>query len=487
MTLPITSVEHVMNSAELALKYPGYKHRWLIVAVVLAAEIVDLLDSTVVNVAGPTLRASLGSSVTQLQWVIGGYTLALGAGLVVGGRLGDRFGRRNMFLLGMIGFTLASLLCAISPSIGLLITFRIVQGFLGAMLLPQGFGLIRAAFPPQDFGKAFAAYGPVFGIAGILGPIIGGGIIQGNFFGWGWRNVFLLNLPIGLAASVLAWVVVPKLQGNTKLKIDLVGAFTIAAASALMVWPLIQGQDAGWPLWTWVSMAVSLVLFYCFMVLERRSVAKGESPLVEPTLFKKPAFTFGLAGIAFYFGALAGFSLVLTLFFQLGHAYSPGSAGLANIPLTLGTAVGGAIGGAILADKLGRKSLQLGALLTLVGLFAVWVAAGVAFNYWLFVPGFALFGIGSGFVVSSLFDFVLSATDEREAGSASGALTAVQSIAASMGVAVVSAIFFRGFSFATIATFDAASALRWALLIPTAFLVLFFGISFRLPKTAGHH
>ena len=473
-----------MTTAELELKHPGYKFRWWIVAVVLAAEIVDLLDATIVNIAGPTLRASLGSTVTQLQWVIGGYTLALGAGLIVGGRLGDRFGTRFMFLLGIIGFTLASFLCAIAPSIEMLIAFRLIQGFMGAMLLPQGFGLIRGAFPPEEFGKAFAAYGPVFGIAGILGPILGGGIIQGNFFNLDWRVVFLVNIPIGIVAAIISWRVLPKTPINRGIRIDLLGALVIAVASALLVWPLIQGQDAGWPLWTWLSMALSLVAFYLFVVLERRSVAKGHTPLVEPSLFKKPSFTFGLAGIALYFGALVGFNLLLTLFFQLGHHYSTGEAGLANIPLTVGTAIGGAVGGAVLSAKLGRRTLQLGAAISLVGLLIVWLVAGLDFNYWAFVPAFAIFGIGSGFVVSSLFDIILSGTDDHESGSASGALTAVQSIAASMGVAIVSAIFFNGFSFENIANFDAATALRAAVLVPALFLALFLIVSVRLPKFA---
>lgn len=476
-----------MTLSENELKYPGYKYRWLIVVAVLAAEIVDLLDATVVNVAGPTLRESLGSSVTQLQWVIGGYTLALGAGLVVGGRLGDRFGRKEVFLVGMIGFTLASLLCALAPSIELLIVFRIFEGFLGAMLLPQGFGLIRAAFPPQDFGKAFAAYGPAFGLAGILGPIIGGGIIQANFFGLAWRNVFFINIPIGVVATIIAWRCFPAINGDKTLKIDLVGSITIAAASALLVWPLIQGQDAGWPLWTWLAMAVALVLFYGFVLLERRSARLGETPLVEPSLFLKPSYTYGLAGIALYFAALTGFQLLLTLFFQLGHNYSPGDAGLANIPLTVGTAIGGGLAGAILTSKFGRKTLQFGALLAIVGLGAIFLVANLEFNYWLFVPGLVLFGVGSGSVVASLFDIILSATDEKEAGSASGALTAVQSISAALGVAVVSAIFFNGFSFENIFNFDAAQALSWALLPPVTFLMLFLAVSFRLPKFATRY
>ena len=221
----------------------------------LTAEIMDLLDSTIVNVAGPSLKADLHSTPSQLQWIIGGYSLALGAALVLGGRLGDRFGRRQMFLFGVVTFTIASLACAVAPGVSSLIVFRILEGFAAAMLLPQGFGMIREAFPPQEFGKAFAVFGPVFGLGGILGPIIGGFLIQANLFNLGWRSVFLVNVPIGIVAGIAAFVVLPKTKADATVGIDLLSTAIIAIAASLLVLPLIQGRTAGWPLWTWVSMA----------------------------------------------------------------------------------------------------------------------------------------------------------------------------------------------------------------------------------------
>ena len=175
------------------------KHRWLILGIVLAAEIMDLLDSTIVNVAGPSLKEKLAASPSALQWIIGGYTLTLGAGLILGGRLADRYSRRNIFIIGVFGFTITSLLCAISPNVEALIASRLLQGFAGALVLPHVIGFIRDVFPPQELGKAFAIFGPVFGLGGILGPIIGGFIIEGNIASTGWRGVFLINIPIGIA------------------------------------------------------------------------------------------------------------------------------------------------------------------------------------------------------------------------------------------------------------------------------------------------
>lgn len=474
-----------MAKHEREAQHPGYTLRWWIVAVVLVAEIVDMLDSTVVNVAGPTLRQSLGSTATQLEWVIGGYTLALGSGLIVGGRLGDRFGRRQMFLLGIVGFTVASVLCAVSPTIDSLIVFRLIQGFMGAILIPQGFGLMMAAFPREDFGKAFAAYGPVFGIAGILGPIIGGGIIQANVFDLSWRAVFLINLPLGVAGIIIAWIVLPRVPGDKAVGIDIFGALVIIGASALLVWPLIQGQDAGWPAWTWISMATSLVGIYLFVILERRSAKRGHTPLVEPTVFTRRSFVYGVVGIALYFGAIAGFQLINTLFFQIGHRYSAGEAGLANIPMTVGFALGGLLSGAVLAEKLGRRAVQLGAVVMLVGLIGfVWLISAFTFNYWMLVPALAVIGFGGGLITAALFTIALAGVEGREAGSASGLVSSVQSVFGSVGVALTSAIFFTGFSFLDIAHFDAAAATRNALFIVMGFIALFLVLSPKFPNVS---
>jgi len=456
-------------------------HRWLILAVMLAAEIMDLLDSTVVNVAGPSLERDLGASPTQLQWVIGGYALTLGAGLILGGRLGDRFGRRRMFLFGLIGFTIASLLCAIAPTIEFLITFRLVQGLLAAALLPQGFGLLRAAFPPQEIGKAFAVFGPVFGLGGILGPIIGGGLIEANLLGTGWRFVFLVNVPIGIIAAVIAWRLVPRTPGNSAIKIDLLGSAIIAASSGLLVWPLVQGQSAGWPAWTFVSIAASIVGFVIFALQQRASASRGGTPLVTPTLFQKTSYTAGLGGIALFFAGLVGVQLVLTLFLQIGENFTAGQAGLGNLPLAIGSGIGGAISGAVLADKLGRSVLQIGSLIQLGGAALLYVALANldSFSIWQLVPGMIVAGLGTGLVIAALFNVLLGSVEDHEVGSASGLLTAVQSIASSVGVAIFGSAFF-----AAVALRQPGEGFRNVLLIQGALVIVFLAISPLFPRRA---
>ena len=469
----------------------GYRHRWLILAVMLAAEIMDLLDATIINVGGPTLQKFLGASAVDLQWIIGGYTLALGSGLILGGRLGDRFGRRSMFLLGMIGFTVASLACSLAQTTEMLIAFRLAQGFLGAMLLPQGFGLLKAVFPPSDLAGAFGVFGPVFGLAGILGPIIGGGLIQADLFGLGWRAVFLVNLPIGAVAAVIAWVVLPRVAGDKAIKIDLLGAFLVIAASGLLIYPLIQGQKENWPAWTFVMLVASLVCFGLFVLQQRLATKRGSIPLINPTILAKPAYTVGLVGIALFFAAVTGFGLIVTLFLQIGHGFSAGDAGLANIPIAVGSAIGAGASGGFLAAKFGRKVLQWGATVQILGVAVLWLTLQYSgsFEFWAIVPGMALTGLGSGLMVAALFDTVLGAADETEVGSASGVLSAAQSIASSLGVAVFGTVFFAQINFANPMVSNPTLGLQNALWVLAGLMVAFLAVSPLLPKfssNAGH-
>jgi EmrB/QacA subfamily drug resistance transporter len=457
------------------------KHRWLILGIVLAAEIMDLLDSTIVNVAGPSLKEKLGASPSALQWVIGGYTLTLGAGLVLGGRLADRYSRRNIFLLGLTSFTITSLLCAIAPNIEALIAFRLIQGFAGALVLPHVIGFIRDVFPPEELGKAFAIFGPVFGLGGILGPIIGGFIIDGNIASTGWRAVFLVNIPIGIINLALAWKYLPKKASDHSIKIDLLGSLLIIVSSGLLLLPLIQGQEAGWPLWTFVSLAVSLLGFAIFTLQQRWVISRKRTPLVDPDIFKARTYNLGLAGIFTFFAGFTGVYLIITLFLQIGEGYSARGAGIANIAIALGTAVGGALSGAVLAEKFGTRVLQIGALAQITGALLLFFALPdmQSFNFWHLAPGMFISGFGTGLVVAALFDAILLAIKDELVGSASGVLSAVQSIGSSVGVAIFGTLFFNKVSSGAI---DAG--FRHALLLQVGLVSLFLVITFFLPKKA---
>ncbi|MCB5908337.1 MFS transporter [Streptomyces pinistramenti] len=461
---------------------PPYRWRWLILVVMLVAEIMDLLDASIVNVAGPALEESLGAGSVGLQWVIGGYALTLGAGLVLGGRLGDRYGRRRMFLTGLAAFTAASLLCAAAPNIESLIVFRLLQGTAGAMLLPQGLGLLRENFSGPELTTVFGIFGPVLGLGGIIGPVLGGGLIQGDFFGLGWRLVFLVNLPIGIAALIIAAVFVPRKPGDPAVRIDGIGAALVAAACALLVLPLNQGQESGWPLWTWLCLAASVIGFAAFAVRQRRTAAAGRAPLVTPALLRKPAFTVGLGGIALFFGGLVGSQLVLTLYLQIGQHFTAGQAGLGNLPLAVGTAIGGAVSGAVLAERIGRAVLQAGPLVQLGGAALLWyeldgTGGPASFSIWDVAPGIAVSGIGAGLVIAALFSFVLAAVDDHEIGSASGVLSAVQSVGGSLGVAVFGSVFFG-----RVKGGDFTGGFHHALIVQSCLLLAFLALTFLLPE-----
>ena len=457
------------------------KHRWLILGIVLAAEIMDLLDSTIVNVAGPSLKEKLGASPSALQWVIGGYTLTLGAGLVLGGRLADRYSRRNIFLLGLTSFTITSLLCAIATNIESLIAFRLIQGFAGALVLPHIIGFIRDVFPPEELGKAFAIFGPVFGLGGILGPIVGGFIIDGNIASTGWRAVFLVNIPIGIINIALAWKYLPKRKSDHSIKIDLLGTLLIIAASGLLLLPLIQGQEAGWPLWTFISLAASIIGFGIFTIQQRWVISRNRTPLVDPDIFKSRTYNLGLAGIFTFFAGFTGVYLIITLFLQIGQGYSARGAGIANIAIALGTAVGGALSGAVLADKFGTRVLQFGAVAQIVGALLLFFALPdmQSFNFWHIAPGMFVSGFGTGLVVAALFDAILLAIKDQLVGSASGVLSAVQSIASSVGVAIFGTIFFN-----KVTTGHIDQGFRNSLLLQVGLVSIFLLITFFLPRKA---
>jgi EmrB/QacA subfamily drug resistance transporter len=422
----------------------AYERRWLILAVVLAAECMDLLDATVVNVAAPAIHRDLHTSPTGLQWIVGGYALAIAVGLITGGRLGDLYGRRRMFLVGAAGFTAASVLCGIAPSTGWLIAFRLLQGLVAALMLPQGFGVIREVFPTDEIGQAFGIFGPVIGLAAVLGPIVGGALVDWNLAGTGWRLVFLVNLPLGLAATVGSWRLLPKTAPTHDAQLDVGGAVLSGVACLALVYPLIQGRELGWPWWTYVLMVLSVVLFAAFALQQRARARAGADPLVLPSVFSHRGYSGGLLVMLFFFSGMGGLLLTMSVFLQLGQGFSPIHAGIVFIPMSLGMAVGAGLSGAVLGKKFGRVVIQAGALVCAIGVIVViaTVRGDAIVGAVDLLPGLAIMGLGMGLAVAPLFDVVLASVSDEETGSASGLLNALQQLSGSIGVAVLGTIFF---------------------------------------------
>src|SRR3982751_3364240 len=352
---------------EKAATPTAYRYRWIALFVILAVEVMDLLDSLVTNIAGPVIRDEVGGTYSLIQWLGATYTLSMAIGLLTGGRLGDIFGRRRMFLIGAAGFTAASLLCALAWSPGVLIGARVIQGLFGAIMLPQGLGMIKQMFSEQDQAKAFGAFGPVMGLSAVGGPILAGWLVDADYFGSGWRMIFFINLPIGIFAVLGAIKFLPEFRSERTPRLDVLGVLLAATGAFLLLFPLVQGRELDWPVWCFAMLAVGLVTFGLFAIYEGRRERTGLDPLVTPSLFRKRAFTGGLAVGLVFFGALIGTGLILTFYLQIGLGYSPLKAGLSTLPQALGTVAGFIAAGAGLAAKLGRKLLLFGTAVMIVG------------------------------------------------------------------------------------------------------------------------
>ncbi|MBB5873241.1 EmrB/QacA subfamily drug resistance transporter [Allocatelliglobosispora scoriae] len=469
---------------------PAYRWRWAALFVILAVEVMDLLDVLVTNIAGPSIRADLGGSASVIQWLGAGYTLAMAVGMITGGRLGDLYGRKRMFLIGAAGFVAASALCALAQSPELLVGTRVLQGLFGAVMLPQGLGLIKEMFPPKELGAAFGAFGPVMALSAVGGPILAGWLVDADLWGTGWRMIFLINVPLGLAALVAAVRFLPESRADGALRLDLTGAGLVSAAAALLIYPLVQGRELGWPLWTFGLIAASVLLFAVFGRHQVRRQRAGRDTLVLPSLFRRRAFSGGLiAGLAFFAGMM-GFNLVFSLYIQVGLGFSPFRTGLASVPSALGIIAGfGIASGGGLVQRFGRRLLQAGIGVMVLGCagFAVTLrVAGTDLTIWQLAPGLAVFGIGMGLVMAPFFDIILAGVEEGESGSASGLLNAVQQFGGALGLAVLGTLFFDHIDWTPtgVDPVSFADAVQLVLMVEIALLAVTFLVSFVLPKSA---
>jgi EmrB/QacA subfamily drug resistance transporter len=440
-----TAIETKTSLEEAAAT--AYRWRWIALFVILAAEVMDLLDALVTTIAGPSIRADLGGADSLIQWLGAGYTLAMAVGLVTGGRMGDLFGRKRMFIIGAAGFTIASITSAFAQDPEMLISSRVAQGLFGAVMLPQGLGMMRQMFTGKELASAFGAFGPVMGISAVGGPILAGWLITADYFNLGWRMIFLINLPLGIAAVLGAYRFLPKSLTSHATKLDLPGVAILSAAAFMVVYPLVQGRELGWPSWTYFLMAGGVVMFFLFALYTRAAQKRGIDPLVTPSLFSKRAFIGGLLSSGALFTGMIGFSLVFSLYLQIGLNYSALKTGLSAVPQSAGMVIGFVAAGAGLAARLGRRLLHVSLVVMAAGvaLFAIILHhAGVSgLTPWQIAPALVVIGFGMGMMMAPLFDLILAGIDEHEMGSASGSLNAVQQLGSALGIAVLGTVFFH--------------------------------------------
>lgn len=455
--MPNNSEAGTRSALHHASKFSS-RQRTAALLVVAAGFVMDLLDSTIVNTAIPSIQANLGMSYAGIQWVLAGYLMAFALLLITGGRMGDVFGYKKIFLIGVGGFAVASLFSGIAWSPLVLIIARIAQGAMAALMVPQGTSTVQIMYKASERGQVLGLFGALGGIAAALGPVISGLLIKGNFFGWDWRPIFLINIPVAVIAIVFGLKYLPEGKSPHPLKLDLVGTVLAMVAMTLIVFPLIQGRELGWPAWTFVMMGLALPAFAIFGWDQIKREKRDGSPLVVPKLFHKMSFTAGISINGIFAAFMSGFFLTLMLFLQVGLGFSALHAALTGLPVSFGVAfIMAALGKKL--PKMGRKVLIIGSVVSGLGYVLTTVILHqyrLGVHSWQLIPGLLLFGVGMGLVFSMAFTVILNDVDQKHAGSASGTMEALQQIGSAIGIAIIGVIFFGQLASGAVTSFKSA-------------------------------
>ncbi len=416
----------------------------LAVCVVLSASFVVLADVSVVNVAAPVIQRDLGAGVADLELTVAGYQVAYGALLVTGGRLGDIYGHRTLFMLGFTGFVLASAACGLAATPGQLIAFRVAQGATAGLLSPQVLAIIQTVLPPSRRAGAFAALGAVLCLATILGPLLSGVIIWADFLGSAWRPVFLVNVPVGMVAVALARRLLPVGSAVAGRRVDVAGTVLMAAMWVGLLVPLAVGPRAGWPTWTWLSLVAVPALAVAFLAVQRQLAAAGRDPLVPPAVWHDRAFAAGLPLNLVLFSGIVCFFLYYSIVLQAGHHLSALLAAASTVPAALGTLVLSVLSPRLTRRWPARQVVTAGTLICSAGFLSMLLPLALvtdsALALWM-VPSQLVAGAGFGMVMAPLLDLVLAGVRTGQAGAAAGLLNTAQVIGGGLGVVVMGLIF----------------------------------------------
>ena len=422
----------------------GYPRRWLAAIVLIVGALMDMIDVTIVNVALPSIRRDLHASATQLEWVVSGYMLAFAATLIIAGNLGDKFGRKRLFLSGAALFGLASLAAGLSGSGAELIAARVVQGAAAAAMAPQVLATFRVIFGRAERGKAFGIYGAMLGFASAIGLVLGGLLTGANLFGWEWRSVFYVNVPVAVAALIAGARFIPETKDPGARRPFVAGAVLLAGSLVAIVYPLLEGRQLGWPVWVWPLMAAGVAGLVVLGLIEARRTSTTVAPLLRAGLFRVPAFAAGMGIQLAFFAGMQGFFIAFALWLQAGEHFSPLKAGLTAVAFSVGSFIAAPVA-VPLAQKAGRRILAGGAVLMVAGIGGVALAAphvGVNGSPWPIVPGLAVAGAGLALLVIPLVNVVLAAVPAEVAGGASGLFSTAQQLGGALGVALLGSVFF---------------------------------------------
>ena len=467
-----------MTTTSITSSFPRAAGKWLPLPVVLAGTFMVVLDFFIVNVALPSIQRSLHAGVGALEWVVAGYSLTSAIFMISGGRLGDRLGHRQVFSLGLGVFTLASGACGVASTPTMLVVARLIQGFAAALLTPTVLSIIGILYTGEDRLRALSAYGTSMGLAAAGGQLIGGGLIGLDPLGLGWRTCFLINVPVGVAALVLAPRLIPGTPRDARARLDLGGTVLASAALTALVLPLVEGRQHGWPVWTWISLAAAPAFVAALVAHQRHVRARRGSPLVDLGLFRARSFSVGLLTQVGFWAGQASFFLILALYLQRGRGLKPLPAGLV-FTILAGAYVVAATFAPGLSARHGRALISRGALVLACGHLLLLLAVadvGIRGSIAILAPGLALVGAGMGLVLAPLASTILTTLDPDQAGAASGMLSTMQNVGNALGVAVTGVIFFGALHGGYAHAFELSVAELAVLLLAVA------GVSRLLPR-----
>lgn len=415
------------------------------IVILIFASFMDLIDATIVNVALPSMRDDLPASPAQLEWIVSAYLLAFAVLLVTGSRLGDIYGRRRVFVLGVTGFTVFSLVAAVAPGAGLLIAARVGQGAFAAMMAPQLLSSIQVLYQPKERPAIFGAVGAVSGLAAVIGPLLGGWLVTANYLDLGWRTIFAINVPIGIVIVLAALRYVPNTTSARPPRLDWPGVLLASGGLFLITYALVEGREKDWAGWIWGMLAAGLALLVVFAGYAVRRERRDGAALLPMRLFRDRGYSAGLVTQMLFQGSMAGYVLVLAIYVQNGLGFSAIKAGLTLVPFSVGAFIGTAIS-VPLGTRLGKIVMVTGALCQAV---AIWWAVqviqsqGPTLTVWDLAAAMALAGVGLGLLVVPLIDVALATVPAHDAGAASGAYGTIQQVGAALGVAIAGVVFFN--------------------------------------------
>ncbi|WP_426241492.1 DHA2 family efflux MFS transporter permease subunit [Nocardioides sp. LHG3406-4] len=412
----------------------------------LLASTMELIDTTIVNVSLPSIEADMGASGSQLQWMVAAYPLAFAVALITGSRLGDAFGRKRLFVGGLVAFIAMSAACGLAPNPETLVAFRALQGLGAAAMIPQVMSNIQVMYAPEERAKAMGAFTGLAGIATVAGPVLGAVLTEADIAGTGWRAIFLVNVPVGIGALYAALRFIPESRSAARPNLDPLGVLMLAGGLLAVLYPLTMGREQGWPAWVFALIVAGGVLLARFVSSQRRAEREGREPLVALSLYRERSFAGGSAVLMLLFVSMGAYFLAQTIYLQAGLGWSVLKAGLTGIPFAVTTAAMAGFGVVVLAPRIGRRVLQIGALVLAAGAVVLAITVQVATpdtTFWAFIPGFVVTGAGFGLMVAPIGMFTVADVPVEHAGSASGLFNTTGQLANAIGVAVLGTVFFE--------------------------------------------